>query len=47
VKIWNRPYICFIPWAVDLSSSVETDGHKDPDKILEAVYAVRNIKEEI
>ena len=35
------------PWAVDLSSSVETDGHKDPDKILEAVYAVRNIKEEI
>ena len=35
------------PWAVDLSSSVETDGHKDPNKILEAVYAVRNIKEEI
>ena len=34
------------PWAVDLSSSVETDGHKDPDKILEAVYAVRNIKED-
>ena len=35
------------PWAVDLSSSVETGGHKDPDKILEAVYAVRSIKEEI
>lgn len=35
------------PWAVDLSSSVETDGHKDPDKILKAVQAVRNIKEEI
>ena len=34
------------PWAVDLSSSVETDGHKDPDKIIEAVYAVRNIKED-
>ena len=35
------------PWAVDLSSSVETDGHKDPDKILKAVQTVRNIKEEI
>ena len=35
------------PWAVDVSSSVETGGHKDPDKILEAVYAVRSIKEEI
>ena len=35
------------PWAVDLSSSVETGGHKDSDKILEAVYAVRSIKEEI
>ena len=34
------------PWAVDLSSSVETDGHKDTDKIIEAVYAVRNIKED-
>lgn len=35
------------PWAVDLSSSVETDGHKDPDKIAKAVQTVRNIKEEI
>ena len=35
------------PWAVDLNSSVETDGHKDPDKILKAVQAVRNIEEEI
>ncbi len=34
------------PWAVDLSSSVETDGHKDPDKIAEAVQTVRNIKED-
>ena len=34
------------PWAADLSSSVETDGHKDPDKILEAVQTVRNIKED-
>ena len=34
------------PWAVDLSSSVETDGHKDPDKIIAAVQTVRNIKEE-
>ena len=37
---------CLHPWAVDLSSSVETDGHKDPDKILKAVQTVRNIKEE-
>ena len=35
------------PWAVDLSSSVETDGHKDPDKIVKAVQTVRNIKEDI
>lgn len=35
------------PWTVDLSSSVETDGHKDPDKIVKAVQTVRNIKEEI
>jgi phosphoribosylanthranilate isomerase len=34
------------PWAVDLSSSVETDGHKDPDKIVKAVQTVRNIKED-
>ena len=35
------------PWAVDLSSSVEINGHKDPDKIVKAVQTVRNIKEEI
>ena len=35
------------PWAVDLSSSVETDGHKDPDKILKAVQTVRNLKEDM
>ena len=34
------------PYAVDLSSSVETDGHKDPDKIAKAVQTVRNIKED-
>ena len=34
------------PWAADLSSSVETDGHKDPDKIAKAVQTVRNIKED-
>lgn len=30
------------PWAVDLSSSLETDRKKDPDKIQEAVSIVRN-----
>ncbi len=34
------------PWAADLSSSVETDGYKDPDKIAKAVQTVRNIKED-
>lgn len=30
------------PWAVDLSSGLETNGLKDPDKIKAAVAAVRN-----
>lgn len=29
------------PWAVDLSSSLETDGYKDAKKIMEAVAIVR------
>lgn len=33
------------PWAVDLSSSVETDRKKDPEKILAAVRAVRAMEE--
>ena len=32
---------CVQPWAVDLSSKVETDGRKDREKILAAVQAVR------
>lgn len=34
--------ICQVhPWAVDLSSSLETDGYKDPEKIRRAVMLVR------
>jgi phosphoribosylanthranilate isomerase len=32
------------PYAVDFSSSVETDGVKDRDKILEIVRRIRNVK---
>lgn len=31
------------PWAVDLSNSLETDGQKDPEKILRAVELVRRL----
>lgn len=34
------------PWAVDLSSGVETDGKKDPGKILAAVQTVKHINME-
>ena len=34
--------ICQVhPWAVDLSSSLETDGFKDPEKMKKAVEIVR------
>lgn len=33
------------PWAVDLSSSLETEGFKDPEKIRQAVELVRELKE--
>ena len=32
------------PYAVDLSSSLETDGFKDPEKIRQAVELVKNIQ---
>lgn len=32
------------PWAIDLSSSVETDGHKDLSKIKAAIAAVRSVE---
>ena len=31
----------FHPYALDLSSGVETDGYKDKEKIIAAVAAVR------
>ena len=33
------------PWAVDLSSSLETDGRKDPEKIRRAVELVRRLNQ--
>ncbi len=33
------------PWAVDLSSSLETDGRKDPGKIREAVELIRSLED--
>ena len=35
------------PWAVDLSSSLETEGKKDPDKIKAAVKLVRRIEAQV
>jgi phosphoribosylanthranilate isomerase len=35
------------PWAVDLSSSLETDRYKDPAKIREAVELIRGLDETV
>ena len=32
------------PWALDLSSGVETDGYKDRDKMLAAVAGIRTLR---
>ncbi|MBR3327523.1 MAG: phosphoribosylanthranilate isomerase, partial [Atopobiaceae bacterium] len=32
------------PWAVDMSSGIETNGVKDPNKMLAAVAAVRGAR---
>ena len=32
------------PWAVDMSSGIETDGLKDPRKMRDAVIAARNVE---
>ena len=35
------------PYAVDISSGVETDGKKDRDKIKEAVRRIRDVERKI
>lgn len=35
---------CLHPYGVDFSSSVETDGYKDRNKILKIVRRIRNVK---
>jgi phosphoribosylanthranilate isomerase len=37
---------CCHPYGVDMSSGVETDGWKDPDKIMQIVQLVRSEKDE-
>ena len=32
------------PWAVDVSSGVETEGKKDKDKMIEIVQMVRSLE---
>jgi phosphoribosylanthranilate isomerase len=34
----------FAPYALDVSSSVETDGWKDREKVAEMIYKVRNVE---
>lgn len=35
------------PWALDLSSGVETDGYKDREKILAAAAAIRAVRRDV